>query len=343
MTLTTTVTPAGRQFVVTNTDNAGFGSLRQAILDSNADSGDRDTIVFNIPGSGVHTITPLTACRLITQPVVIDGTTQPGFAGTPVIELNGNGLAGERADVQGGNSIVRGLVINRFGGAGMFLQTNGGNVIEGNYIGTDPTGTVRAAEQRPRHRGAVGEQPDRWSCGRAQPDLGQWRHRHQAGERRRNREPDPGQLHRRERQRLRGDRQWRQRYRARERALPATRSAAVVGTGGGNVISGNGNEAGIIFAGANATGNIVIGNRIGTDSLGTTAIPNGGDGIHIASGSGNVIGGTRRGHRESHLGQHSERRVDFRCGGHEQHRPQQPDRHEQQRHERDRKRRSMAW
>ena len=60
------------------------GSLRQAILDSNADTGDRDTIVFNIPGSGVHTITPLTALPLISQPVVIDGTTQPGFAGTPL-------------------------------------------------------------------------------------------------------------------------------------------------------------------------------------------------------------------------------------------------------------------
>ena len=92
VTLTTTVTAAGRQLVVTNTNNAGSGSLRQAILDSNADSGDRDTIVFNIPGSGVRTITPLTALPLITQPVVIDGTTQPGYAGTPVIELNGNGL-----------------------------------------------------------------------------------------------------------------------------------------------------------------------------------------------------------------------------------------------------------
>ena len=62
-------------------------------------------------------------------------------------------------------------------------------------------------------------------------------------------------------------------------------------TGGGNVISGN-DEAGIMFVGANVTGNIIIGNRIGTDSLGTTSIPNGGDGIHIASGSGNVIGST---------------------------------------------------
>src|SRR4029450_2534459 len=62
-------------------------------------------------------------------------------------------------------------------------------------------------------------------------------------------------------------------------------------TGSGNVISGN-EEAGIMFVGANVTGNIVIGNRIGTDGLGPTRIRNGGDAIHIASGSGNVIGGT---------------------------------------------------
>ena len=74
VTLTTTVTPAGRELVVTNTNNAGTGSLRQAILDSNADSGDRDTVVFNIPGSGVQTINLLSALPQITQPIVIDAT-----------------------------------------------------------------------------------------------------------------------------------------------------------------------------------------------------------------------------------------------------------------------------
>src|SRR3954471_10607449 len=44
-------------FVVTTTDNAGPGSLRQAIVDSNATAG-RDEIRFNIAGAGVHTIRP---------------------------------------------------------------------------------------------------------------------------------------------------------------------------------------------------------------------------------------------------------------------------------------------
>ena len=127
---------------MTNTNDNGAGSLRQAIIDSNADSGDRDTIVFDIPGGGVHTITPLTALPVISQPVVIDGTTQPGYAGGPLIELNGNGLAGAGLFISGGNSIVRGLVINRFGGAGILVQTNGGNVIAGNYIGVDALATT---------------------------------------------------------------------------------------------------------------------------------------------------------------------------------------------------------
>src|SRR2546430_2551126 len=70
---------------VSNVNDTGPGSLRQAIDDANQNSG-ADTIVFNIPGGGVHTIAPLTPLPMITDPVVIDGTTQPGFAGTPIIE-----------------------------------------------------------------------------------------------------------------------------------------------------------------------------------------------------------------------------------------------------------------
>ncbi len=47
-------------FVVTNTDDSGEGSLRQAILDANANEG-AETITFAIPGSGRHTITVATA------------------------------------------------------------------------------------------------------------------------------------------------------------------------------------------------------------------------------------------------------------------------------------------
>ena len=84
-------------FTVTNTADSGAGSLRQAITDANALVG-ADTINFNIPGAGVHTISPASALPAITSPVTIDGYTQPGtvqntsaagFNGILLIELDG--------------------------------------------------------------------------------------------------------------------------------------------------------------------------------------------------------------------------------------------------------------
>src|SRR5262249_39354915 len=74
----------------------------------------------------------------------LDGTTQPGFAGSLLIELDGES-AGAGADglaLTAGGTTVRGLVINRFGGAGLAL-TGGDNTVAGNFIGTDPTGQAR--------------------------------------------------------------------------------------------------------------------------------------------------------------------------------------------------------
>jgi parallel beta-helix repeat protein len=116
--------------------------LRQAILDANANSG-ADVIRFNIAGGGVQTIAPTSIRPQITDPVTIDGTTQSGFAGSPLIELDGAaantwyGLC-----ITAGNSTVRGLIINRFSYYGILLTSNGNNTITGNYIGTDVTGTT---------------------------------------------------------------------------------------------------------------------------------------------------------------------------------------------------------
>ena len=72
-------------FPVTSTADSGPGSLRQAILDSNTATGGTNTIDFAIPGRGVQTIAPLSPLPAITNPVLIDGTSQPGYAGTPLI------------------------------------------------------------------------------------------------------------------------------------------------------------------------------------------------------------------------------------------------------------------
>ena len=64
-------------FTVTNTNDAGSGSLRQAILDANATAGD-NLIAFAIPGPGVHTIAPSSALPPISNAATLDGYTQPG-------------------------------------------------------------------------------------------------------------------------------------------------------------------------------------------------------------------------------------------------------------------------
>ena len=130
-------------FTVLNVADAGPDSLRQAILDANTAPG-LDEIRFNIPGPGPFSIIPQTALPTVSDPVVIDGTTQPGFAGRPVIELNGSSpnFFGNGLTITAPGSTVRGLVINRFDGYGIELDNVDGGVIAGNFIGTDPLGVV---------------------------------------------------------------------------------------------------------------------------------------------------------------------------------------------------------
>jgi hypothetical protein len=147
---------AASTFTVTNTNDSGPGSLRQAILDANANTG-QDTIAFNIPGSGVHTISPSSDFPIITDPVAIDGYTQPGSSANTLadgdnavllVELNGGRINSAGITITSSNCVVRGLVINRFNSAGIFFSslvvpsTNTGNIVEGNFIGTDPSGAI---------------------------------------------------------------------------------------------------------------------------------------------------------------------------------------------------------
>ncbi|HEX2907336.1 MAG TPA: choice-of-anchor Q domain-containing protein [Phototrophicaceae bacterium] len=117
-------------------------TLREAILAANTNAG-TDTIVFNIIGTAPHTLVLTSALPAISQPVIIDATTNPDFAGTPLIELNGTGLGtADGFTITGGGSTIRGFVINRFGGNGIKITNTGNNIIEGNYIGTDATGSM---------------------------------------------------------------------------------------------------------------------------------------------------------------------------------------------------------
>jgi sugar lactone lactonase YvrE len=126
-------------FSVTNTNNAGVGSLREAIIASNAAPGQTNTITFNITGSGVHTISPLSALPAITTSVVIDATTIAGYTSNPLIELNGSS-AGMGSDglviaANATGTVIKGLDIHNFSGVGVEVFANNA-VLSANDIGT---------------------------------------------------------------------------------------------------------------------------------------------------------------------------------------------------------------
>ena len=138
-------------------DSNGICTLRAAIQEANASAG-ADTINFAISGAGVHTITTGTQLPTITGTVTIDGTTQSGYAGSPLIEIKGaTGQLG--LTIQVSDCVVRGLAVNGYlnsgstGGVGIYITSVGPLVknalIEGNFIGTDPAGTTA----KPNHIG----------------------------------------------------------------------------------------------------------------------------------------------------------------------------------------------
>src|SRR4051812_47926325 len=105
-------------YLVTSAADSGVGTLRQAILDANAKAG-ADIVNFNINGGGTAKIALTSALPTFTESVIIDGTTQPGYAGKPRIEVSGGGIVGIGFDVSASGSTIKGLVINGFTNSGI--------------------------------------------------------------------------------------------------------------------------------------------------------------------------------------------------------------------------------
>ena len=144
-------------FAVTNTASSGPGSLRQAILDSNANPGypavpgrGQNVIVFPIPGQGPHVIAVQSALPALTAGVIVTAAPAGDCTGAPpTVRLDGtvgevlNGLT-----INSGNGpsvSVRGLSITGFAGAGILIEgvaqgSVGGAAIECNYLGIEPNG-----------------------------------------------------------------------------------------------------------------------------------------------------------------------------------------------------------
>jgi hypothetical protein len=149
--LATTGPAHAANFTVTNTNDSGAGSLRQAILNANAAPG-ADTVRFAVPGDGVKTISPTSELPRITEALTVDGYIQPGSSPNTkdvggdavlLVELSGANTPddsfGLRIDASG--SVVRGLVINRWDD--LVVDVNGANnTVSGNLVGTDASGTL---------------------------------------------------------------------------------------------------------------------------------------------------------------------------------------------------------
>ena len=283
-------------FTVTNTNDSGGGSFRQAIIDSNGSGPGLNTITFAILPAGVQTISLLSALPTVTHPVVIDGTTEPGFAGTPIIVLNGSGAGGGAAGltITAGSSTVKGFVIDNFSGDGIDLTTNGGDLVQGNYIGINAAGTTAAANSagilistsasntvggataatRNVISGNANDGIDIGTAGLNNVIEGNYIGTDAAGA-----VPVPNQ----------GNGVF----------LTGTPSSQTIGNtiggtgiGAGNVISGN-KQSGLVLSGTDTSGNLVAGNLIGTNAAGTAALANKVNGV-LLNGTGvgaNTIGG----------------------------------------------------
>ncbi|MDQ2675268.1 MAG: hypothetical protein M3Y34_00535, partial [Actinomycetota bacterium] len=128
-------------------------TLRGALMEANALAGP-DDVAFDLPGAGAHTLSPETALPGITGPVSINGYTQPGSQENTLgirqgdnaklkVTLSGHDLSeasvhGLTIESGGAGTAIRGLVINRFTGAGILVK--GQATIAGNFIGTDRSG-----------------------------------------------------------------------------------------------------------------------------------------------------------------------------------------------------------
>jgi parallel beta-helix repeat protein len=123
-------------FVVTNTNDSGAGSLRQAIVDSNLATGGGNTIDFEIPGEGTQTISLASPLPMITSSVLIDGGLQPGNASVPRIEINGAHVVGNGLvlGTTAAGSMIEGLNVQSFPGSGILIDDSNGILVENDVI-----------------------------------------------------------------------------------------------------------------------------------------------------------------------------------------------------------------
>ena len=133
----------GQIFTVNNTNDAGPGSLRQAILDANATPG-ADTVVFSLGGSGLQRIALTAPLPEVTGALTLDAVPAGGAGPVPVVEINGT-EAGANADgltISAGNTFILGLRIAGFSGNGLVFRAGNSNAVRGCVIQGNKNGVV---------------------------------------------------------------------------------------------------------------------------------------------------------------------------------------------------------
>ena len=286
---------------VTNNADSGAGSLRAA-LDS-AQNG--DTINFNLPGSGVQVISIGSTLNVNSQ-VIIDGTSQTGYNGTPLISVQGSASVSSLFGLNSGSSgsTIQGLdMFDYTGNAVTINNSSTGDLIQNNWMGffVNPTNgqvtlnnslggqfgdTSGLGIQSSNNtiRGNVidgsynairmGEDPNATWSGTVYSGnhfIGNFIGTDPSG--------------------------------TTSTGYGNTSDAIFLGAGcqgnvigPNNVLSGNGVHGVELFAPSDK-GNVITGNKIGTDVNGNHAIPNGSDGVTITDGansntiSNNLISG----------------------------------------------------
>ena len=305
---------------VTNTNDSGEGSLRDAISLSNSWPTDTPKrIEFAIPQtdpgydptSGVVTISPTSPLPEIDYPVVIDGYSQPGAQANTLAVGNDAEikvvLDGSRAGSAHGlqitehaGSTVRGLAINRFSGSGIVLRGGGatGNKIEGNFVGTDASGGQDLGNgsygvylRYARRNTIGGTSPDARNVISGNGSHGVFVH---------------DAFHHPTSNLVQGNHIGTDK--GGRRALGNDLSGVYLLGVDGDVVGGTQQGAGNVISGNKGDGVAVVGvyryyrsyariegNRIGTDASGGQDLGNGGNGVTISDSFNNVVGGAQQG------------------------------------------------
>ena len=266
-------------FAVANLNDSGAGSLRQAIIDANAAPG-ADAISFSIAGS----IQLTSALPRITGQLDVDGTTAPGFASTPVVEVDFNGAKGLQFEAGSGGSEVQSLGLVDASAAGVKLNGVGNIVLAGNRIGVALNGAAAANRgngiELVNSNGNTigGDDVDERNIISANGKYGV----HLTGSSNNTISGNyigtdvagladmgnaKGGIH-----------------------LRSSSSSNLIGGETGNVISGNDGIGVHLNSGSSL--NTISSNRIGTNAAGTAAIGNSSDGLKIEKSDRNIIGNT---------------------------------------------------